>query len=89
MIRLQQRNFHLHSHINSEVLTHVHDDDIEQLPVIVSMLKLYYKNGCGQERCHEKWIEHLHCHKQSLSPQSADIFRHDIFHYYPFMDRQR
>lgn len=54
MIRMQQRNFHLHSHIDSEVLTHVHDDDIEQLPVIVSMLKLYYKNGCGQERPKKK-----------------------------------
>lgn len=40
-----------------------------------------------KRRYQENWKEHLHCHKQSLSPSSADIFRPGIvFHYLPFMD---
>lgn len=45
------------------------------------------RNIRGKER---REREHLHCHKPSLSPSSADIFRHGIVsHYLPFMDRDK
>lgn len=94
LIRLQPHLL-LYSHINSEVLTQSrgwwHWKGPCHCMQILAHNDLYGNEKAGIKwRYLENWKEHLHCHKQSLSPSRADIFRNGIvFHYHPFMDRYK